>query len=232
MCPISGMSTLQGVCPFAKPRGRGSAAEKPKLRLQLEFSWESAGHQVTVGVRPHLTEHWQAMGLPDSASKDEIRQRYKRLALEHHPDKHPDDLEAARERFDKISEAYQMLKDIDGELAFPWEEHPQRQTVMEPAEAIRVFAKVGKEACEQNPLPAVQVRNLVKEAKEIKALVFHRESEGRAGPVLECWLDATCSDHLIRVYRRDADGEGEPGEGEPEEGEPEDAGAEEEAVAA
>lgn len=210
ICPISGMNTLQGVCPFAKPKSKAKGGAKQKPKLQMEFSWETSGHQVSVSVRPHHTEHWQTMGLPNTASKEEIRKKYKQLALEHHPDKHPDNFEEAKERFEKISESYQVLKDFDGELAFRWDEHPDKQRVMEPTEAIRVFAKVGKEACEQNPLPAMQLRNLVKESQEIKVLVFNKDSEGDTGRVLECWMEATCADHFIKVFRRDAEGEEEP----------------------
>lgn len=43
----------------------------------------------------------------------EVKQAYRRLALQHHPDKQPDDPLASR-RFTRIAEAYEALKDGEG----------------------------------------------------------------------------------------------------------------------
>merc|ERR1712032_662079 len=46
-----------------------------------------------------MRRHLAALDLDDSATPEEIRRRYRRLALLSHPDKHPNDLEGAKERF-------------------------------------------------------------------------------------------------------------------------------------
>ena len=53
--------------------------------------------------------YYEVLGLKRSASEDEIRAAYRRLAREHHPDvsKAPD----AEERFARLSEAYDVLSD-------------------------------------------------------------------------------------------------------------------------
>jgi curved DNA-binding protein len=53
---------------------------------------------------------YSVLGVSKSASDKEIRQAYRRLAREHHPDVNPDD-KAAESRFREISEAYEVLSD-------------------------------------------------------------------------------------------------------------------------
>jgi curved DNA-binding protein CbpA len=48
----------------------------------------------------------------ESTDKD-VKQAYRRLALQHHPDKQPDD-PLASQRFTRIAEAYEALKDVEG----------------------------------------------------------------------------------------------------------------------
>ena len=52
---------------------------------------------------------WHELGLDESATQDEIRRAYRRLAAEHHPDRNPDD-DAAATRFQRVRQAYEMLK--------------------------------------------------------------------------------------------------------------------------
>ncbi|CAE8604226.1 unnamed protein product, partial [Polarella glacialis] len=40
ICPISGMSTLHGACPFAKPKAKAKdGGKKQKASIQLDFEW-------------------------------------------------------------------------------------------------------------------------------------------------------------------------------------------------
>jgi molecular chaperone DnaJ len=55
-------------------------------------------------------DYYAVLGVPSSASQDEIKKQYRRLAAKHHPDKNPNDAKAA-ERFKEISEAYTVLGD-------------------------------------------------------------------------------------------------------------------------
>ena len=50
------------------------------------------------------------MQVPESASDTEIKQAYRKLAKEYHPDRHPDD-KSAEAKFKEIGEAYEVLKD-------------------------------------------------------------------------------------------------------------------------
>src|SRR5215831_12660474 len=57
-------------------------------------------------------EYYSVIGVPASASQDEIKKQYRKLAAKHHPDKNASDPKAA-ERFKEISEAYQVLGDAE-----------------------------------------------------------------------------------------------------------------------
>jgi molecular chaperone DnaJ len=55
-------------------------------------------------------DFYAVLGVSASATHDEIKKQYRKMAAKHHPDKNPNDAKAA-ERFKEISEAYQVLGD-------------------------------------------------------------------------------------------------------------------------
>lgn len=55
-------------------------------------------------------DYYEVLGVARSASDDDIKRAYRRLALKWHPDKNPGDA-AAEERFKEAAEAYQVLAD-------------------------------------------------------------------------------------------------------------------------
>ncbi len=59
-----------------------------------------------------MADYYDILGVPRSADEKEIRQAYRRLARQHHPDVNPGD-DAAAERFKTINAAYEVLSDAD-----------------------------------------------------------------------------------------------------------------------
>lgn len=55
-------------------------------------------------------DYYESLGVDKTASADDIKKAYRKLAMKYHPDKNPDDKEA-EEKFKEISEAYEHLSD-------------------------------------------------------------------------------------------------------------------------
>ena len=56
-------------------------------------------------------EYYKILGVPETASVDDIKKAYRALALKYHPDRNPEARKQAEERFKGISEAYYVLSD-------------------------------------------------------------------------------------------------------------------------
>ncbi|MCR9296549.1 MAG: J domain-containing protein [bacterium] len=55
---------------------------------------------------------YEILGISRDASEDEVRKAYRKLAMQFHPDRNPDDEQAAK-RFKEVSEAYEILSDAE-----------------------------------------------------------------------------------------------------------------------
>ena len=55
-------------------------------------------------------DYYEVLGVGRSASADEIKSAYRKLALQFHPDRNPDNPEA-EDKFKEAAEAYEVLGD-------------------------------------------------------------------------------------------------------------------------
>ena len=62
-------------------------------------------------------DYYEVLGVERSASGEELKRAYRRLAMRHHPDRNPDD-SAAEHRFKDAKEAYEVLSDQQKRAAY------------------------------------------------------------------------------------------------------------------
>ncbi len=57
-------------------------------------------------------DYYEILGVSKSAGADEIKKAYRKVAMQYHPDRNPDDKEA-EDKFKEAAEAYEVLSDSD-----------------------------------------------------------------------------------------------------------------------
>ena len=60
-----------------------------------------------------MKDYYQILSVLDSASQEEIKRAFRKLAFKHHPDTNPGNEKQAEEKFKEINEAYGVLGDKD-----------------------------------------------------------------------------------------------------------------------
>ena len=64
------------------------------------------------------TNYYDVLQISKSATTEDIKKSYRKLALEWHPDKNPEQQEIATTKFKQISEAYEILSDCEKRRQF------------------------------------------------------------------------------------------------------------------
>jgi len=58
-----------------------------------------------------LKDYYQILNISQDASAEEIKKAFRRLAMCYHPDRNPENIEEAGDKFKEINEAYEVLGD-------------------------------------------------------------------------------------------------------------------------
>lgn len=80
-----------------------------------------------------MNDFYEVLGVPRTATADEIKKAYRKLAFKYHPDKNPGD-KAAEEMFKKITAAYDVLGDENKRRQYdngsfnPFQEYEQQRS--------------------------------------------------------------------------------------------------------
>ena len=84
-------------------------------------------------MAPKVRDYYEILGIPRTASDEEIKKAYYRLAREHHPDLHPEkEKQRHTPRMQEVNEAYTVLSSKDSrakydQLGEHWKEGPPPQ---------------------------------------------------------------------------------------------------------
>lgn len=66
---------------------------------------------------PDPKDYYALLGVPKSASEDDIKKAYRKMAMKHHPDRNPGDANA-EEMFKNVKNAYETLSDADKRASY------------------------------------------------------------------------------------------------------------------
>lgn len=91
-------------------------------------------------------DKYAILGVARHASEQEIAKAYRKLALRHHPDKNHDDKEGATERFRKITEAYDVLRDAERRRLYDAEGKVAAGSGLSAEQAETIFQEFLREA--------------------------------------------------------------------------------------
>ena len=103
---------------------RQERAEQRRTRdREYEYQYSRAGGRTRMtGDLKDPKGYYKVLGVSPGATKEEVQSAFRGLAMKDHPDRYsdPKEKEAAKVRFQKLSEAYTVLRDGEFWLGLAW----------------------------------------------------------------------------------------------------------------
>jgi len=83
-----------------------------------------------------LKDYYRTLGVDRSASAEDIKRAFRRLALQYHPDRNPENIKEMEAKFKEINEAHEVLSDEERRWQYDQlaslSGYPSRTTVEDP----------------------------------------------------------------------------------------------------
>ena len=117
-----------------------------------------------------MKDHYKILNIVPSASAEEIRKAFRKLALQYHPDKNP--AVSAQQQFVEIQEAYNVLKDPEKRAAYHYQRytsgrrHQEKPPVKNAIEVLQASALLKNKLTRLDPF-RVDLDRLSFEIKEV-----------------------------------------------------------------
>ena len=90
-------------------------------------------------------DSYQVLGVSRDATEEEIKEAFRKLAMQYHPDHNPGREQWANEKFKQINEAYEVLSDPDKRATYDKDSHIRvqqqsyRSTRTDPEDLARII---------------------------------------------------------------------------------------------
>lgn len=163
-----------------------------------------------------MENHYAVLGLPSSATIDEIRRAYRILARRYHPDVNPGG--TSEEKFKKVAEAYGVLSDIEKRKQYDLELEQAESNRSTRSRAFSEYARAAryaktKEAAARRAADAYRPKNK-RSASETRGSKAPPPEETMS-PIFKVFSKvrksglASAARRVRRAFRRGADGETE-----------------------
>jgi len=107
------MDELDDFLSAARGNDQASERERARKRAEEEARNRTSARHPSTARDPRLAAAYEYLGLPFGTPLEEVKAKYKKLLLKHHPDRHaghPENVRKATETSARINEAWRIIE--------------------------------------------------------------------------------------------------------------------------